>query len=136
MLDVLPRKKFARKLAAAGLSATQLTRRYALLATQMIPADIHATIQDDPDDDVAHLRSAPNCSTDVGVFRVWIMAPTSDIGSWSRRRTQNFAAECPVRRVVKLFIYVGTRRTMPSVRLKSLNRQLKQQARRVTNASR
>ena len=51
LIDVLPREKFAHKLSAAGLSAEQLTHRYALLATQVIPADIHAYIQDDPDDD-------------------------------------------------------------------------------------
>ncbi len=51
MIDVLPRKKFARKLQATGLSIAQLTHRYALLAVQVIPADIHAHIPDDPDDD-------------------------------------------------------------------------------------
>jgi putative PIN family toxin of toxin-antitoxin system len=51
LIDVLPRKKFARKLQAAGLSVTQLTHRYALLAAQVIPADIHAHIPEDPDDD-------------------------------------------------------------------------------------
>ncbi len=51
LLDVLPRKKFARKLQAAGLSVEQLTHRYALLAVQVIPADIQAQVPGDPDDD-------------------------------------------------------------------------------------
>jgi putative PIN family toxin of toxin-antitoxin system len=51
LADVLPRGKFARKLQAAGLTAAQLVHRYALLAQRVIPADIHAHIKDDPDDD-------------------------------------------------------------------------------------
>ena len=51
LADVLPRAHFARKLAAADLSVAQLVSRYALLAKQVIPADIYAHIKDDPDDD-------------------------------------------------------------------------------------
>lgn len=49
--DVLPRDQFTRKIQAAGLSVAQLTFRYALLATQVIPADIYPNILNDPDDD-------------------------------------------------------------------------------------
>lgn len=51
LLDVLPRRKFARKLEAAGLSVAQLVHRYGLLAQQVIPAHITARIAADPDDD-------------------------------------------------------------------------------------
>lgn len=51
LLDVLPRRKFARKLDAAGLTIPQLVYRYGLLARQIIPADITARVAADPDDD-------------------------------------------------------------------------------------
>jgi putative PIN family toxin of toxin-antitoxin system len=51
LADVLPRAKFARKRAAAQLSPEQLARRYALLASEIIPADITPAIESDPDDD-------------------------------------------------------------------------------------
>ena len=51
LTDILGRAKFARKLAAAQLSADQLVERYALLTTVVHPAAIHPTILDDPDDD-------------------------------------------------------------------------------------
>lgn len=49
--DVLPRRKFARKIEAAGLTIAQLVHRYGLLAQQVIPADITARVEADPDDD-------------------------------------------------------------------------------------
>jgi uncharacterized protein len=51
LADVLPRARFDHKLTVAGLSVAQLVSRYALLAKQVIPADIYAHIKDDPDDD-------------------------------------------------------------------------------------
>lgn len=51
LADVLPRAKFERKLAAAQLSPEQLVYRYALLAAEIIPADIAPTVATDPDDD-------------------------------------------------------------------------------------
>jgi putative PIN family toxin of toxin-antitoxin system len=48
--DVLPRSKFARRLAASGLSIEQLVARYALLAQLVEPASIGRTAAD-PDDD-------------------------------------------------------------------------------------
>lgn len=51
LADVLPRAKFARKRAAAQLSPEQLARRYALLTSEIIPADITPAIESDPDDD-------------------------------------------------------------------------------------
>ncbi|HEY0463894.1 MAG TPA: putative toxin-antitoxin system toxin component, PIN family [Polyangiaceae bacterium] len=51
LLDVLPRRKFSRKIQAADLTVTQLVHRYALLARQVIPASITARIAADPDDD-------------------------------------------------------------------------------------
>lgn len=49
--DVLPRKKFGAKLAAAGLTVAQLVHRYGMLTRQVVPADITARIEADPDDD-------------------------------------------------------------------------------------
>jgi putative PIN family toxin of toxin-antitoxin system len=51
LLDVLPRKKFARKLATTSLTVAQLVSRFAALATRVVPANITARIQSDPDDD-------------------------------------------------------------------------------------
>jgi len=48
--DVLPRRKFARRIAASGLSISQLVARYALLAQPVVPATITPTATD-PDDD-------------------------------------------------------------------------------------
>ncbi len=51
LLDVLPRAKFATKIASSGLSIEALVRRYALLAPRIIPAEIGNVILEDPDDD-------------------------------------------------------------------------------------
>jgi putative PIN family toxin of toxin-antitoxin system len=48
--DVLPRRKFARRVSASGLSIAQLTARFALLAQRVEPAAISPTSAD-PDDD-------------------------------------------------------------------------------------
>lgn len=49
--DVIHREKFAKALAARGLSATEIFEGYAALATVGIPAIIPPTVMDDPDDD-------------------------------------------------------------------------------------
>lgn len=49
--DVLHRDKFAKPLAALGLTATEIFEGYAALATVVVPAIIPPTIIDDPDDD-------------------------------------------------------------------------------------
>ena len=48
--DVLPRRKFARRIAASGLTVAQLVGRYALLAQGTQPATIRP-VSADPDDD-------------------------------------------------------------------------------------
>ncbi len=48
--DVLPRRKFARRIAASGFSVAQLTARFALLAETVAPAVI-SPVSADPDDD-------------------------------------------------------------------------------------
>jgi putative PIN family toxin of toxin-antitoxin system len=48
--DVLPRRKFARRVFASGLSIAQLNARYALLARTIVPAAI-SPASADPDDD-------------------------------------------------------------------------------------
>jgi predicted nucleic acid-binding protein len=48
---VLHRDKFAKPLAALGLTATELFEGYAALATVVVPAIIPPTITDHPDDD-------------------------------------------------------------------------------------
>ena len=48
--DVLPRRKFARRVSASGLTIAQLTARYALLARSIVPAAI-SPVSADPDDD-------------------------------------------------------------------------------------
>lgn len=48
--DVLPRNKFAQRVAASGFTVTQLTVRYALLAKCIVPAGI-SPVSADPDDD-------------------------------------------------------------------------------------
>jgi predicted nucleic acid-binding protein len=47
---VLPRRKFARRVAASGLTVPQLVGRYALLAQSTTPAAI-GPVSADPDDD-------------------------------------------------------------------------------------
>lgn len=49
--DVLPRPKFAAKIAASGLSADELVRRYAQLSRVVSAADIRPVVASDPDDD-------------------------------------------------------------------------------------
>lgn len=51
LVDVLPRAKFAKKVATSGLSIEELTRRYPLLAPRITPAEIGKVILEDPDDD-------------------------------------------------------------------------------------
>ena len=51
LVDVLPRAKFANKVAASGMSIEELVRRYALLAPQITPAEIGNVVLGDPDDD-------------------------------------------------------------------------------------
>lgn len=48
--DVLPRRKFARRVAASGFAIEQLVARYALLTHTVQPARI-ARVSADPDDD-------------------------------------------------------------------------------------
>jgi uncharacterized protein len=48
---VLQREKFAKPLAALGLTATEILEGYAALAAVVVPAIIPPTIVDDPDDD-------------------------------------------------------------------------------------
>lgn len=49
--DVLPRAKFAERIAAAEMSVRRLVRRYARLATRVVPARIGPSVPGDPDDD-------------------------------------------------------------------------------------
>jgi len=49
--DVLSRPKFAKRLAAAGVTSETLVLGYAALAVLVQPVDIAAVIADDPDDD-------------------------------------------------------------------------------------
>lgn len=51
LLDVLPRQQFNLKIQAADLSIPQLVHRYASLTAQVIPAEFHPHIPEDPDDD-------------------------------------------------------------------------------------
>ena len=48
--DVLPRRKFARRVEASGFAVAQLTARFALLAKTVAPAVI-SPVSADPDDD-------------------------------------------------------------------------------------
>ena len=48
--DVLPRRRFALRVAASGLSVAQLVARYAILAQSVVPATL-VRIAADPDDD-------------------------------------------------------------------------------------
>jgi putative PIN family toxin of toxin-antitoxin system len=49
--EILARRKFAKKIAASGLTLEQLVHGYATLAGVVRPAAIAPTIQEDPDDD-------------------------------------------------------------------------------------
>lgn len=51
LADVLPRAKFAKRLAAANLSVGHIVRRYARLSTRIIPAGIAPAVPGDADDD-------------------------------------------------------------------------------------
>ncbi len=51
LADVLPRSRFNTRVLASKLSVRQLVRRYARLATRIIPAEINPVIIEDPDDD-------------------------------------------------------------------------------------
>jgi putative PIN family toxin of toxin-antitoxin system len=51
LAEVLARAKFAKRVAAANMSAERLARRYARLARCVAPADIKPTVLADPDDD-------------------------------------------------------------------------------------
>lgn len=51
LAEVLPRAKFAKRVAAARMSVERLVRRYARLARSIIPADIKPTVLADIDDD-------------------------------------------------------------------------------------
>jgi uncharacterized protein len=51
LTDILSRRKFAKKLAASGLTVEQIVDRYAELATLVRPVTIAPTILNDPDDD-------------------------------------------------------------------------------------
>lgn len=49
--NILPRRKFAKVIAASGLSIEELVLGYAELATVVVPAQIAAIIEADSDDD-------------------------------------------------------------------------------------
>ena len=51
LAKVLPRAKFAKRVAASEMSIERLARRYARLAQRIVPAEIKPTVADDPDDD-------------------------------------------------------------------------------------
>jgi putative PIN family toxin of toxin-antitoxin system len=51
LVEVLPRKKLAKRVAASGMSAEELARRYALLAQRVTAAEIEPVVLADPDDD-------------------------------------------------------------------------------------
>jgi len=51
LADVLPRAKFATRIAAADMSVARIVRRYARLATRVVPARIGPSVPGDPDDD-------------------------------------------------------------------------------------
>lgn len=52
LTDILARAKFARKVAASGLTIDQLVDGYAALTRMVRPAPVAPTIHDDPDDDL------------------------------------------------------------------------------------
>ncbi|MGH8688189.1 MAG: putative toxin-antitoxin system toxin component, PIN family [Burkholderiales bacterium] len=51
LADVLPRAKFALRIAAADMSVARIARRYARLAPRVVPAKISLGVPGDPDDD-------------------------------------------------------------------------------------
>lgn len=51
LAQVLPRAKFAKRVAASRMSIARLVRRYARLAQRIVPADISPAVPGDPDDD-------------------------------------------------------------------------------------
>jgi len=51
LVEVLPRAKFAKRVAASKMSIERLARRYARLAQRIVPAEIKPTVAGDPDDD-------------------------------------------------------------------------------------
>jgi predicted nucleic acid-binding protein len=51
LVEVLPRAKFAKRVAAAQISVERLARRYARLARSITPAEIRPTALADIDDD-------------------------------------------------------------------------------------
>lgn len=51
LAEVLPRAKFAKRVAAAQMSVERLVRRYARLARSITPAGIEPTVLTDVDDD-------------------------------------------------------------------------------------
>lgn len=51
LTEVLPRPKFAKRVAASRMSAERLARRYARLAIRVTPAEIKLTVLGDPEDD-------------------------------------------------------------------------------------
>lgn len=51
LADVLPRAKFAKRLAAADMSVVRIANRYARLSTLIIAAEITPAVPGDPDDD-------------------------------------------------------------------------------------
>lgn len=51
LASILPRRKFAKAIAASGLSIEELVLGYAELATMVTPAQIAPTIEADSDDD-------------------------------------------------------------------------------------
>jgi putative PIN family toxin of toxin-antitoxin system len=51
LVEVLPRKKLAKRVAASGMSVEELARRYALLAQRVPAAEIAPVVLADPDDD-------------------------------------------------------------------------------------
>jgi len=51
LVEVLPRKKLAKRVAASGMSVEELARRYALLAQRVTAAEIDPVVLADPDDD-------------------------------------------------------------------------------------
>lgn len=51
LADVLPRAKFAQRLAAANITPARIARRYARLAIRILPAHIAPAVPGDSDDD-------------------------------------------------------------------------------------
>jgi uncharacterized protein len=51
LVEVLPRKKLAKCVAASGMSVEEIVRRHALLAQRVTAAEIDPVVLADPDDD-------------------------------------------------------------------------------------